>query len=67
MMVNTEGIYKLKKIKNDSEMKEKVAKFFSAILEKHKAKFHESEKEKNIIDALIESDNLFCLDYPVMR
>ena len=48
-------------------MKEKVVKFFSAILEKNKEKFHEGKKGKNIIDALIESDNLFCLDYPVMR
>ena len=67
MMVNTQGIYKVKKVRHGTEFKEKVVLFFSGVLEKNRSKFEEAQGEKNIIDCLIDSENLFYLDYPVIR
>ena len=67
MMVNTQGIYKVKKVRHGTEFKEKVVLFFSGVLEKNRSRFEEAQGEKNIIDCLIDSENLFYLDYPMMR
>ena len=67
MMTNTQGIYKVKKVKHDTVIKEKVVNFFSAVLEKNRSKFKEGEEMKSIIDALIDNDNLFYADYSAMR
>ena len=67
MMVNTQGIYKVRKIRHDTMIKEKVVNFFSSVLEKNRDRFDEAVGEKNIIDSLIDNDNLFYLDYPALR
>ena len=67
MMVNTQGIYKVRKVRHDTMMKEKVVNFFSAVLEKNRDRFDEAMGEKSIIDSLIENENLFYLDYPALR
>ena len=41
MMTNTQGIYKVKKVKHDTVIKEKVVNFFSAVLEKNRNRFKE--------------------------
>ena len=67
MLVNTQGIYKARKIRHDTIIKEKAVNFFEAILEKNRDKFNEGKGERSILDELIDNENLFYLDYPVLR
>ena len=74
MMVTTQGIYKAKRVK-DPEMIEKVKEQFKAMLEENRKEFmskggkkrNVDDKTKCIVDALVEDDNLWYIDYPELR
>lgn len=67
MMTNTQGIYKVKKVRASTKIREKVIDFFEDILEKNRNKFCEAEVGKSIIDSLISAQNLYYMDYEAMR
>ena len=74
MMTSTQGIYKAKRVKHP-DIIEKVKEQFKDMLEENRKEFMAKGRTKRnvddiskcIVDALIEDDNLWYIDYPDLR
>lgn len=73
-MTSTQGIYKAKRVKHP-DIIEKVKEQFKDMLEENRKEFMAKGRTKRnvddiskcIVDALIEDDNLWYIDYPDLR
>ena len=66
MMTNTQGIYKAKKLCRDTEQYIKAKKHFSEVFNKNKHYFGKKDCE-DIFENLVESGDLYWMDYEVLR
>ena len=71
IMVNTQGAYQAKKVRpGDEETIYFIKNHFKEVLEKNRNIIDKSEKYKdheNVIDALIEDNNLYFIDFPSLH
>lgn len=64
MIVNTQGVYKAKRVLKGSAIHEKVKKLFEESLSPHRKYFGSDCQGESLIDSLIEANNLYWVDYP---
>lgn len=67
MIVNTQGVYKAKRVIENSAMHKKIAGLFESALSPHRNNFGDSLKDGSLIDSLVKSNNLYYVEYPELK
>ena len=62
MIVNTQGVYKAKRVNKGSDIHAKVKKLFEQTLNQHRQHFNVNG-DQSVVESLIDASNLYWVDY----